>query len=475
MLQSKYRKISVYLCANSMIFINGVAMQCCKSKFVQKSVMSLLCGWIFLPMAANAQSLEQVITYSLDTNPDIRAAYADFKTYETQVKQAEAGYLPTIDLTGGIGYEYTDSPGTRSLNADATTLGRRELGLSLTQNLFDGFYTRSEVSRTRSDATAEQWRLYSKAEDLALQVSKVYVDVIKNEQIIDLTEKNLAYHQETYNKIKLLTDSGLGSSADLSQISARLAKAQSNLTAAKNNYLDSKAMFYRIVAQRPDNLFFPNPNASLLPESKNEGLKIALKNNPVISAVANDINAAQYQYQSTKSTYYPKVSFVLNANFDDNLDGVDSSVFANSGESNEVLAMVRFSYNIFSGGKDEASVKGSTYRVNEAKDLNLSAHRQVEESFMLSWNAFEQLNLQKKYIKMHINAAKETQLDYQQQFRIGQRSLLDLLDTENELHQARIDFVGAQMTEISAQYRVLHAMGLLLDSLKVALPASWKG
>jgi adhesin transport system outer membrane protein len=107
--------------------------------------------------------------------------------------------------------------------------------------------------------------------------------------------------------------------------------------------------------------------------------------------------------------------------------------------------------------------------------LNLSAHRQVEESFMLSWNAFEQLNLQKKYIKMHINAATETQLGYQQQFRIGQRSLLDLLDVENELHQSRIDFLGAQMTEISAQYRVLHAMGLLLGSLKVAFPASWKG
>ena len=213
----------------------------------------------------------------------------------------------------------------------------------------------------------------------------------------------------------------------------------------------------------------------MLPESKNQGLNIALKNNPVISAAAYNINTAQNQYESTKSSYYPKVSFVIKANFDDNLDGADSSVFGNSGESNKVLVMVRLSYNIFSGGKDEASVKGSTYRVNEAKDLNLSAHRQVEESFMLSWNAFEQLNLQKKYIKMHINAAKETQLDCQQQFRTGQRSLLDLLDTENELHQACIDFVGAQMTEISAQYRVLHAMGLLLDSLKVALPASWKG
>ena len=137
--------------------------------------------------------------------------------------------------------------------------------------------------------------------------------------------------------------------------------------------------------------------------------------------------------------------------------------------------MVRFSYNILSGGKDKAYVKETAYNVNQTKDLNRSVCRQVEESFMLSWNAFEQLNLQKKYIKMHVVAAKDTQLDYLQQYRIGQRSLLDLLDTENELYQSRIDFVGAEMSEIIAQYRILHSMGLLLDSLRVTRPASWQG
>jgi adhesin transport system outer membrane protein len=168
------------------------------------------------------------------------------------------------------------------------------------------------------------------------------------------------------------------------------------------------------------------------------------------------------------------VSLVINANFDDNLDGIDSDSFGTNGESNEVLAMVRFSYNIFSGGKDKAYAKETAYKVNQAKDLNRSAYRQVEEGFMLSWNAFEQLNLQKKYIKIHVVAARETQLDYLQQFRIGQRSLLDLLDTENELYQSRIDFLGAEMSEIMARYRILHSMGLLLDSLRVTRPASWQ-
>jgi adhesin transport system outer membrane protein len=444
-----------------------------KLRLVKKLVTGLLCASMFVPLLSNAQSLEQAVAYSLDTDPDIRVAYTQFKVSEKLVEQAEAGYFPTIDLTGGIGLENTDSPSTRSSGTDNENLVRRELGVSFKQNLFNGFQTSSEVSRSSYSSTAEQWRLYSKAEDLALEVSKVYVALIEAKKLVKLSEKNLASHQKIYEQIKSRTDSGFGSSAELSQINGRLGNAHSNLIASRNNYLDREVMFYRVIAQRPDNLVVPYPDSSLLPENKNEGLITALENNTVIKAAANDINAANYQYKSAKSTYYPKVSLVINANFDDNLDGIDSDSLGANGESNEVLAMVRFSYNIFSGGNDKAYAKETAYKVNQAKDLNRSAYRQVEEGFMLSWNAFEQLNLQKKYIKIHVESARNTQLDYLQQFRIGQRSLLDLLDTENELYQSRIDFLGAEMSEIIARYRILHSMGLLLDSLKVTRPASW--
>ena len=446
-----------------------------KLRLVKKIVTGLLFAPMFVPLLSNAQSLEQAVAYSLDTDPDIRVAYTQFKVSEKLVEQAEAGYFPTIDLTGGIGHENTDSPSTRSSGTDNENLVRQELGISFKQNLFSGFQTSSEVSRSSYSSKAEQWRLYSKAEDLALEVSKVYVALIEAKKLVELSEKNLDSHQKIYEQIKSRTESGFGSSAELSQINGRLASANSNLIAARNNYLDREVTFYRVIAQRPDNLVVPYPDSSLLPENKKEGLITALENNTVIKAAANDINAANYQYKSAKSTYYPKVSLVINANFDDNLDGIDSDSFGANGESNEVLAMVRFSYNIFSGGKDKAYAKETAYKVNEAKDLNRSAYRQVEESFMLSWNAFEQLNLQKKYIKIHVASAKNTQSDYLQQFRIGQRSLLDLLDTENELYQSRIDFLAAEMSEIIAQYRVLHSMGLLLDSLKVTRPTSWQG
>lgn len=456
-----------------------------KNKFYKRLGLQLskaICCGLLLPSITHAQSLEQAVAYTFDTHPELRVAYLRFKVSEKQIEQAKAGYLPTVDISAGLGYEYTDSPATRrqgAVSGDTTTdLTRREIGLSVKQEIFSGFHTESEVNRTSSAAKAEQWRLQSMAEDLALEVTKVYTDLLKAEHLVALSEINLATHQEIYEQIKQRTDSGFSSSADLSQINGRLAKAHSNLIAAKNNYLDSEVTFYRVTKQRPKNLVTPYPDAYLLPTTEREGLELALKNHPVIQSASRDIDAARAQHDSAKSAYLPKVSFEVNANFNDNLDGEDGrSLFSADvgGKNNDVVAMLRVSYNLFSGGKDDAYAQETAYKINEAKELNSNVHRQVREGFILSWNAFEQLNLQKKYIKMHVIASKDTQSDYKEQFKVGQRSLLDLLDTENELYQARRDFLNAEFTEITAQYRILHAMGRLVEALRITQPSTWQG
>jgi len=445
---------------------------------IKKGAVGLLCSAMLLPSLSHGQSLEEAVAATFETHPELRATYTRFKASEKQVEQAEAGYLPTIDATAGIGYEYTDSPSTRRTDDDTESLVRRELGVSLTQDLFTGFHTQSEVERTSHATSADQWRLYAAAEDLALEVSQVYLAFIESEQLVALSEKNFASHETIYEQIKERTDSGFGSSADLSQIEARLANAHSNLIAAQNNYLDNKATFYRVVAQSPENLVIPSPDASMLPATKEEGIQVALENNPVIKSAYNDIDAAKAQHESAKSNYYPRVWVDLEANFNDNLDGVDGRADGGEdvgGENNEVVAMLRLSYNLYSGGQDDAFSKETAYQINEAKALNRTVHRDVTEGFILSWNAFEQLKLQKKYIKMNVIASKETQVAYNEQFKLGQRSLLDLLDTENELFEARRDYLTTDFNEIAAQYRVLNAMGLLVDALRVTRPNSWLG
>lgn len=435
---------------------------------------ALMCSVIGWSVAVNAQSVEETVAMTLSTHPDIRIAFTKFKVREEQVQQAEAGYLPSIDVTAGYGYEYTDSPGTRSGGGDDTEdLNRGEFGVSLKQSLFSGFQTSSDISRTSYATSAEQWRLFGTAEDVALDVTKVYTSLLKSQRILELSERNLSTHKTIFGQIEERTSSGLGSIADLSQITGRLARAQSNVISAKNNYLDNQAQFIRVTDQRPDNLVIPIPDVELLPVNREMGLRDALVNHPVVKSSNNDITSARYQHDAAKSNYYPKVTFEVDANFNNDLDGVDGSGVG--GHNNDVTAMVRLSYNLYSGGKDKALAKETAYKITEASEINRSVHRQITEGFTLAWNAHELLGLQMQYIKEHVIASKDSQAAYEQQFKLGQRSLLDLLDTENELFEARKEFVDAEFDEIVTQYRLLNATGQLLDSLRVTRPAVWKG
>lgn len=452
----------------------------------QCSKLAIVLSVILLPLSAHSQTLEQAVAHTLDTNPDLRVAFNRFKAREEQVNQAIAGYMPTIDVTGGYGYEQTDSVSTRRRpnvgdvdSKGVAELNRGEFGVSLKQMLFDGFYTSSEVDRYSFEASADQWALLAAAEDMALDVSKVYLNYLRTDEVLKLAEKNLNSHKDIYEQIKQRTDSGLGSTADLSQITGRLARANANVISARNNLLDAKAQFIRVIAVDPVDLIQPVPDADLLPKDLNSGLADAQENHPILKSAANDIRAAENERSSVQASYYPQVSLELNGNWNNDVGGEDGvSALASQnvgGYNNDLVAMVRVRYNLFAGGKDLAREKETAYKLGEAKEIRQRAQREVVEGVNLAWNAYEMLAPQKQYIRDHVMAAKDTQSAYAQQFNLGQRSLLDLLDTENELFEARKDYLQAEYDEIIAKYRVLNSTGRLLDSLKVTRPEAWRG
>ncbi|MGI1946062.1 TolC family outer membrane protein [Shewanella glacialipiscicola] len=452
----------------------------------QYSKIAIVLSLILLPLSAQSQTLEQAVAHTLDTNPDLRVAFNRFKAREEQVNQAVAGYMPTIDINGGYGYEQTDGVSTRrrpnvgDVDSDGVAeLNRGEFGVSLKQMLFDGFYTSSEVDRYSFEASADQWALLAAAEDMALDVSKVYLNYLRSDEVLRLAEKNLNSHKDIYDQIKQRTDSGLGSIADLSQITGRLARANANVISARNNLLDAKAQYIKIVETAPTDLILPVPDADMLPKDLSSGITTAQENHPILKSAANDIRAAENERSSVQASYYPQVSLELNGNWNNDIggeDGVSNIPSQNvGGYSNDLVAMVRVRYNLFAGGKDLAREKEAAYKLGEAKEIRQRAQREVVEGVNLAWNAFEMLAPQKQYIRDHVVASKDTQSAYAQQFNLGQRSLLDLLDTENELFEARKDYLQAEYDEIIAKYRVLNSTGRLLDSLKVTRPEAWRG
>lgn len=223
-----------------------------------------------------------------------------------------------------------------------------------------------------------------------------------------------------------------------------------------------------MVNQAPKDLIKPMPDTSMLPKDLKAALEEAKANQPALHSAMNDIEAARFERKSAKSNYYPEVSVELNGGWNNNLGGTE-------GYANDLQAMVRMRYNLFNGGSDSAREREASYKLGQAQEIEQNTFREVVEGTTLAWNASESLLQQMKFLKEHVIAAKQTLEAYDQQFRIGQRTLLDVLDAENELFNARKDYINAEYDHLIAQYRILNATGSLLSSLRVTAPDIWQG
>ncbi len=413
---------------------------------------------------AGAASLDATIAQSLMDNPEVKQAYDNYVTRTHLVGQAEAGYYPKVDLSAGIGKEKYDND---DVDYDGHTLTRKQMGVSLTQMLFDGFATSSNVDRTKAEALAQNHALFAQANNTALRVTEVYLNVLRTQEIYQLSKENLATHQAIMADIGKRTDSGVGSTADYMQIKGRVARAQANLSAAENNMLDAKAEYFRVTNTEPMDLTQPVPAAGNLPASLPDALASAQKVHPTLLSADQDIEATRYQYEGSKANFYPKLSLEADQNFYEDIDGREGSI-----DSGKVMLMAR--YNLFNGGADIAQKRATASQMAEAKDVKTNAARQVQEGLSLAWNAREALLKQKEFMQQHVLASYDTVMAYRKQFLLGTRSLLDVLNTENELFEARQSSVNTDYDALYAEYRILNATGKLLDSVSFKAPAEWQ-
>lgn len=416
---------------------------------------------LVLSVSTQAQTLEQAISQTLTTNPEVKKSYNSYLSFIEDNNSVYGNYLPSIDLDAGIGYEQINP-----VNDSSTDLTRKDATLSLTQLIWDGSSTINNMDRTKAESEAARLQLISLAETKALDVSQVYLDAVKATEILALSESNLAIHKKIYKDIKRRATSGIGSTADVSQIEARIARAHGNLLAAQNNLFDTHTVFTQIVGSRPQGLIYPRADANTLPLSLQDGLDRAYQYHPVLLTTQADIQAAKYQYAQSKSNNYPTFSLEAAQTWRDDAGGIE-------GSSDEFSAMIRMRYNLYNGGSDSALSEKSAYQLNMAKDLRDSAYRNVEKGFRLSWSALDLTLQQKEFLADHVDAASDTVVAYEKQYRIGKRTLLDLLNTENELFEARKSYLDAHYAEQFAKFRVLHATGTLLPSLLIDTPTEW--
>jgi len=424
-------------------------------RFLTKIVF-LIALSVFSASYAAALTLKETVLHTLDSNPEVLAAKNELESRRFEVKQARSGYLPTVSVDAGIGEERRKSPATGNETVDLT---RRELGVNASQLLFDGFATSSEVKRQKARVESAEFQLLATSGDLALRTSQVYLDVLRHAELLDLARAALWEHRNIHDQMKLRYETGVGSKADFDQIESRLALANANMIVAQNNFADTQSNFHRLTGMYPTLESLSRPALSNnLPANKDMGLEKALAEHPVLKSASADLQSARQQYKAATSAYYPRISLEAQRRWDSDIGGIE-------GDDDDTIVALRLRYDLFRGGANKALKKQTAKLSEQAKDIRNNSRRQIIESYNLSWNAFEANTSQLVFLQKYVKSATDTKEAYRKQFNIGKRTLLDLLNTENELVDSKRALINAQYDQIYSHYRILNSMGVLVESI----------
>lgn len=409
-----------------------------------------------------AETLHEAIQRTMQTNPEVQIDVARRLATDEAVNQALGGYLPRVDLALGRGRQQTDNSSTLFTYGGPVNQNRQDRSLTISQMLFDGFGTSSEVDRNRFRVESSAHKLASTSEQTSLKAVEAYLEVLRQAEIIKLTKENLAVHERTYDQIKLRASSGVGRKSDQDQIEARVALAKSNLIAAEANLIVARINYKLVVGENPGELVKPvPPNLGLLPKTPDEAVVMAIAANRILKSAAADLGAANAQHAAAKAAMYPRLDLEFGTQKNDLVSPFDSL------PDNNKYLMLRMRYNLFKGGTDLGRVGETRHLAYEAKEIMDRAQRQLEQSVRLSWNALRSALDRLPDLRKHAESSLLTRDAYSKQFSMGQRTLLDLLDTENEYYTSSTNFINGQYVELFSRFRVLADLGLLFDTLGI--------
>lgn len=447
------------------------------SKFVQKSRFSvdrfgfalafvpwLVAGGMAVP--ALAASLEESVRAGL-VNPEVREAAASRRAIAHDLREARALYYPTLDLRGSVGPEWFDEPNAAGRNGDHW-LWERQGSVLIKQMLFDGYSTSSEVERQQARVHAAAARVIERSEFIALDVVQAYLDVLRQIDLVQFAEDNVRAHVTTNQDVQRRVSAGRSGLGDQRQTESRLAQARADLVNAQRRFEDARAFYARLVGSEALKLKKPTLSEKILPATLQQALNSTAATNPSVTVALRDIEAAEARARSTDAPFWPRLDLEVTGSQGHNIDGLQ-------GDNDSFSALLVARWNLYSGGGDSARRRAAVERVAESRERMMKIKIQADEETRRSWNALVYQRRQVKVLGERLTSAEGVLAAYRQQFSVGQRDLLDVLDAQNDVFLARSAHTTAQFSALFAGYRLVAVSGELLAVFQIKDPDEGAG
>jgi adhesin transport system outer membrane protein len=406
--------------------------------------------------AQTTDPLRDAVQKAIATNPEVTASFNAFRASTEEVDVAAGGFYPRVDLSADAA---ANSDRSATTPEQTNSFGQRGVALSVTQMLWDGLATRHEVQRLGHARLTRYFEFLDASEQTALEAVRAYEDVQRYRRRVLLAEDNYVQHKYAHDQIQSRVRAGVARGVDLEQAAARLALADSNRVTEVANLHDVAERYRRVVGEAPPERM---PRAAgldrSLPGSHALVIQQAGMRSAAVAAAVENLRAAQLQARSRDSLFQPRVEARLRSGAGRNFDGVED-------QKRDSTAGVFLSWNLFSGGSDQARVRQAAHLMNQAADLRDKACRDARQVASIAYNDLAKLVEQRGYLDRNVLAIEKARDAYRQQFDIGQRSLLDLLNSENELYTARLAYANVDYDLSIARARTHAGMSSLVAVL----------
>jgi outer membrane protein len=408
-------------------------------------------AWCLTPAAASAESLDDALAAAYVNNPTLQAARAQLRQTDEQVPQALSNWRPTVDIQSQIGASWENNVIDGSADQDGTR-EPKSVALGVTQPIYRGGRTVAQRDQAENLVLAGRAQLLSTEQQVLLDAVTAYGNVLRDLAVLDLTKNNQEVIAEQLNATRERFDVGEVTRTDVSQAESRLAQAMADRIQAEGNLTSSRAVYRQVIGTLPGKLEVPDLPGGL-PSGEEEAIALS-ENNPDVTQVVYLERAARDGTDVVFGELLPEVSLVGQVGADDEFSSEDRS-----STSAQILAQV--SIPLYQAGNVESRVRESKQLTAQRRQQLDEARRQATQLATTAWQVQETARAQIESFQAQVEATKTALDGVEQEQQVGLRTVLDVLDAQQEVLTAQVNLVQARRDHLVAAYATLGAIGKL--------------
>lgn len=435
------------------------------------SVFASACGHVIVLLAllvagghaALAESLSEALASAYMNDPRIDAAISTLRATDESLAVAQSGYRPTVSVNADVDSQRLE---TEQLSAfSSRTVGGQADGTShpkgwtiqAQESLFDGYQTVSQVRKADANIRAQREILRNTEQQVLLEAVRAYVNVVRDRAIVKLRQSNVDVLSQELKATEERFAVGEVTKTDVAQAKARLAGAISAREAAEGNRRASEGDFERVIGHAPGVLEVPRPAEHLQPRSLDEAIGIGQSEHPSIASALFQEEAAKHNVDQVYGQMLPSVQ--LSAQFQQRFD---TTTVQEKFEQGQLIA--RLTVPIYQGGQVAAEVRQAKHQRFSALESIETARLQVRSDVTSTWSQLVSARAQLQSDKVQVESTRIAFDGVKEEEKVGQRTLIDVLDAEQEYLNAQVSLVSDQRDLVFAAYSLVSAVGRLSPS-----------